>query len=186
MGDGKTKTLTRKAFTAGERERFHNLLKMAAESPFEGERDNALAAAKRMAERSGMSLDEAAAAGPMAPVSKTRPQSREARMARAAAANMVILDVQIQADKARRDAALRAAQERGLDRGQGRRAATPRRAAKAGRARNQFGHARVLLKETSLPLTEVASITGLDMYQVVGLKLKMRDESTDAYSKKRG
>ena len=185
MGNGKSKTLTRRAFSAGERERFHNLLKMAAESPFEGERDNALAAAKRMAERCGMSLDEAAAAGP-APVRKTKPESRQAKMARAAAANAVILDVQIQADKARRDAALRAARERGLDRGQERRAAPPRRAAKAGRARNQFGHARVLLKETRLPLKEVASITGLDMYQVVGLKLKMRDERTDVTGNERG
>lgn len=186
VGKSKSETLARKAFSAAERERFHNLLKMAAESTFEGERDNALAAAKRMAKRAGMTLDEAAAAGPMAPVRKNKAESREAKMARAAAANMVILDTQIQADKARREAALRAARDRGLDREKQRRAPPPRRAAKAGRARNQFGHAQVLLKETSLPLEEVASITGLDMYQVVALKLKMRDEKTGTYGKKRG
>ena len=39
---------------------------------------------------------------------------------------------------------------------------------------NPFSHARTLIRETSLPLREIASITGLDIYQVVGLKLKMR------------
>ena len=32
----------------------------------------------------------------------------------------------------------------------------------------------MLLKETRLPLTEIVSLTGLDIYKVVGLKLKMR------------
>ena len=35
-------------------------------------------------------------------------------------------------------------------------------------------HARLLLTETSLPLREIAEITGLDLYDVVGLKLKLR------------
>ena len=46
--------------TAAERERFHNLLLMAKESPFEGERSNALEAAERMAKRNGLTLEEAA------------------------------------------------------------------------------------------------------------------------------
>ena len=32
----------------------------------------------------------------------------------------------------------------------------------------------MLLRETSLPFEEVARITGLDVYKVVGMKLKMR------------
>lgn len=174
--------LTRKAFSSAEKARFHNLLKMAAESPFEGERANALAAAERLAKRHGMSLDEAATSSPRAAPPNRRQdgmwQSREAKWARAAARHIHIMDSQIQADKARRDAAMRAAQARGLDTEAARAAAAKpqqqRRASNTGRARNQYGHAQVLLKETSLPLAEVASITGLDIYQVVGLKLKMR------------
>src|SRR3546814_17575845 len=40
-------------FTEAERQRFHNLLQLAAESPFEGERANALAADTRLAVRCG-------------------------------------------------------------------------------------------------------------------------------------
>ena len=177
MAAGREPKLTRKAFTAAEKARFHNLLKMAAESPFEGERTNALAAATRLAQRHGMSLDEAALSSPRAQHSRREPRhdSREAQWARAAARHIFIMDSQIQADKARRDAALRAAQARGLDNEPAPAAAAkPRRMGNGGRARNQWGHAQVLLKETSLPLHEVASITGLDIYQVVGLKLKMR------------
>ena len=42
------------------RDRFRALLKLASESPFEGERENAMDAATRLAEQHGMSLDEAA------------------------------------------------------------------------------------------------------------------------------
>ena len=35
-------------------------------------------------------------------------------------------------------------------------------------------HATVLLNETRLPFAEIAEITGLDRYAVVGLKLKLR------------
>ena len=37
------------------------MLKLAAESPFQGEREAALAAAKRLAKKQGMSLEDAAA-----------------------------------------------------------------------------------------------------------------------------
>ena len=46
--------------TPEEQVRFHNLLKLAKESPFPGERENALAAAERMATRHGLTLEEAA------------------------------------------------------------------------------------------------------------------------------
>ena len=40
--------------------------------------------------------------------------------------------------------------------------------------RNPTEHAEVLLKETSLPSHEIAKMTGLDVYEVFGMKLKNR------------
>ena len=42
------------------------------------------------------------------------------------------------------------------------------------RSRSPHSFAKVLLSETTLPLREIVSLTGLDIYRVVGLKLKMR------------
>jgi hypothetical protein len=42
------------------------------------------------------------------------------------------------------------------------------------RRMNPSRHAATLLRETSLSFREIASITGLDIYAVVGLKLKLR------------
>ena len=39
---------------------------------------------------------------------------------------------------------------------------------------NPTERAEVLLKETSLPAHEIAKMTGLDVYQVFGMKLKAR------------
>ena len=41
---------------------------------------------------------------------------------------------------------------------------------------NPHRHARVLLLETSLPIEEIAGITGLDVYRVAAIKLKLREE----------
>ncbi len=171
------------AFTPEERTRFLNLLKLAADSPFAGERDNALAAAERLAARNGMTLDEAATGG-----RRQRPRQEEAftahdGFARAAERDrsaraptwMDVIDQRIFLEKARREKALQAAMARGLD-------ADERRAKAQGlqsptrsrRRRDPWSHARALLSETSLPLSEVVDITGLDIYQVAGLKLKMR------------
>ena len=43
-----------------------------------------------------------------------------------------------------------------------------------GRKRDSHSFASVLLNETSLPLSEIVSLTGLDIYKIVGLKLIMR------------
>ena len=176
-------------FTGAERDRFHNLLKLAAESPFEGERANALAAAERRAEGHGMSLDEAAGGGMIRKLNAK--EEAEARAAREFVRAMAVSDYQIQIDKGRREAAIKAAMERGLDaserEAQNRRVSS-RLSRPGGRGRNRFSHARVLLAETSLPLQEVASITGLDMYKVVELKLKMRqaEEFVRPARRKRG
>ncbi len=155
--------------TEAERQRLHNLLLMAALSPFEGERANAIAAAARLAARRGMTLEEAAAAGGP-PAADDPPPHDEAQLA----AFVHLMDYQIGLAKMRRDAALRAARERGLVT-----ASKPLRrlvrAVRFGRARTDpWRHAHTLLAETSLPFREIAHITGLSIYQVVGVKLKLR------------
>lgn len=177
-------------FTEAERQRFHNLLQLAAESPFEGERANALAAATRLATRCGMTLDEAAAGGArqaprresersddfMADDLGFHPHSLD-RFARA----VHLMDNFILNDKARRAEALRAAQARGLDADELRKAVTASvtqaRMNMNRRRMNPDRHAATLLRETSLSFREIASITGLDIYSVVGLKLKLRATS---------
>ena len=47
-------------FTEAERNRFRNLLELANDSKYLGERENALAAATRIAQKYNMTLDEAA------------------------------------------------------------------------------------------------------------------------------
>ncbi len=160
-----------------------NLLKLAADSPFAGERDNALAAAERLAARKGLTLDEAAAGG-----RRQRPRDEESFDhtdgfdGRADSAGstytptwMDVIDQRIFLEKARREKALQAAIARGLDaderRAKDRGLSNPTRSR---RRRDPWSHARALLSETSLPLSEVVDITGLDIYQVAGLKLKMR------------
>ncbi len=161
--------------TESERERFHNLLKLAAESPFEGERSNALAAAERLAARRGLTLHEAA--GAAAPRPARHAPERESDGQRAAAWAAFMMDRDIQADKMRRDVALRAARERGLD-GKTQLEVSPQQRTWRGHSskvrRGGYRFARILLAETQMPFSEIAGITGLDVYQVVGLKLKMR------------
>lgn len=178
----RTKTIS-DAFTPEERTRFLNLLKLAADSPFAGERDNALAAAERLAARNGMTLDEAAAGG-----RRQRPRQKEdfsgydgfAGAAgfgngKRAPTWMDVIDHRIYLEKARREKAMQAAFARGLDADERRAKDRPYAApSRSRRRRDPWSHARALLSETSLPLSEVVDITGLDIYQVAGLKLKMR------------
>jgi hypothetical protein len=163
-------------FDEAERTRFHNLLKLAAESPFKGERAAALAAADRLAKRHGMTLQEAATGGPEPEIPKQPIVARRGPhevQARDVGRYVHLMDTWTLKDKARRDAALAEAYERGLDRERDKRGSirVPRR---NDSKRNPHSHARVLLEETSLPLLEICSLTGLDIYEVVGLKLKMR------------
>lgn len=127
-----------------------------------------------------MSLEEAASGGPPPPRPKA-PRKRKASGQQASDIDKAsrMTDGWVDADKARRDAALQEARERGLDAEERRRAAAaanrvPRR---NNRKRDPKSHATVLLEETSLPLEEIASMTGLSMYELVGMKLKMRAAS---------
>lgn len=168
-------------FSEEERQRFHNLLLLASESPFEGERVNALDAATRMATRHGMSLQEAARHDPTPdPPRQTEPRTSrstaEWRTERDMAASVRMSEQFLRMDKERRQQAMEEARKRGLD-AEERRAAqrqTIYRSTNSQSKRNPESHARVLLRETSLPLREVADLSGLDFYQVVGMKLKMR------------
>jgi hypothetical protein len=105
--------------------------------------------------------------------------ARRARWAEAVRA-VRINEEAIRAEKARWEQAMREAVERGLDRAERRAAEAARNAPRregrmsSSKGRDRYAFARVLLAETSLPFREVASITGLNVYQVVGIKLKMR------------
>ena len=165
---------SRTPFSGAERARFEALLKIAAESPFAGERRNALDAARRLAGRHGMSLREAAGI----PCGAARTVHVGRRAGRPDVADFVAYsEARLRASKERYERALREAIERGLDSGVRARAQHPDRAAAprpSGRSRSPHSFAMVLLSETTLPLGEIVSLTGLDIYRVVGLKLKMR------------
>lgn len=170
-----------------DRERFHTFLKIAAESPFSGERANALDAAKRLATRHGMTLQEAARA-PEAVPEPPPPLHEAAReyTAREMADIISLSEARLKAEKERYERALREAMARGLDGGArataGQSGFAQARSRSNGRKRDSQSYATVLLNETSLPLSEIVSLTGLDIYKVVGLKLKMRSMAAAATS----
>lgn len=165
--------------TPDEQVRFHNLLLLAKESPFEGERENALAAATRLARRRGMTLEEAAMrqAQPSAIPSQSAQADRERVREKAAFVHMT--DYQIHVEKQQRDTARREAEARGLDRkereaAERRRAARPIRQVRRSTARlAPDKHAWALVRETRLPYNEIARITGLDIYEVLLMKIQV-------------
>lgn len=162
-----------------EQERFHNLLKLAANSPYEGERAAALAAAERLVAKHGMTLDEAARHDPVPEEPEPTPAEQRWRAAQREAANRFReAEVRRQADKARWEQAWREARARGLDEEAGPQPQRPRpgyQAPRSRRRRNPVEFARTLLVETRLSLQDIADITQLDIYQVAGLKLKLRN-----------
>lgn len=169
-----------------ERTRFHNLLKLAAESPFAGERQSALAAADRLAARHHMTLDEAAAMpaadapsrGTGSQPRQTRPEDDIAgqarRWAREFGQSAHLHDSFTAGDKERRARAMRAAYARGLDASMQRRRNRPARVVRGSRRMNPKRFATVLLEETRLPFKEIAALTGLSVHAVVALKLQLR------------
>ncbi len=155
------------------------MLALAAGSSFDGEREAALAAARRLASRHGMSLAEAArTGGEPEPVREESPFERM-RRARAAARAHAFQENERPAeeDRARFRAAWEDALRRGLDREAGRPSSRAGQSfmCRSRRRLEPVQHATVLLNETRLPFSEIAEITGLDCYAVVGLKLKLRD-----------
>jgi hypothetical protein len=142
-----------------------------------------LAAAKRMAARKGMSLEDAAAAQPPEPhvvPENPRPTAQDEVRAKEFARYADLMEYQLRMEKVNRENAFKAARARGLDQEEERAARQrKKRAANFTRSRSNarmepFKHAEMLLRETSFPFHEVATITGLDLYEVVAVKLKMR------------
>jgi len=174
-----------KPFTEDERRRFRNLLELANSSPYQGERDNAMAAAERLAGRHGMTLEEAARGGTQAPRPEPQPRTGpEMWQARELARVVHLMDYQIQLDKARIANAMQDAIARGynpeadrIPHRQRPQALQNWRPSRSRRRMEPYRHARVLLEETSLPIEEIADITGLDVYKVAGLKLQLRQGS---------
>jgi hypothetical protein len=180
------------SLTEPERKRFQGLLRLAAESPFAGERANAFAAATRLAARHGLTVEEVAA-GDEATASARHADGRPSAMAESMGRRswfsdydppevgrfMHLTDLAIRLAKLQRETALAEARARGLDAAE--EAAARRRAEQvqrqSKRRMNPRDHARILLTETSLRLREIVDITGLDIYQVVGLKLSLRPGS---------
>ena len=168
----------REQLTAEEQTRFHNLLKLAKESPFEGERQNALAAAERLASRRGLTLEEAAMRQAQPETTATPTEQEERERARDFAAFVHMTDYQIYLDKQRRDTARKEAEARGLDRAEKREA--ERRAASATRFTRRSKakmppekHAWALVRETQLSYQEIARITGLDICDVLLMKIQL-------------
>jgi uncharacterized iron-regulated membrane protein len=177
------------SFTDGERKRFQGLLRLAAESPFAGERANAFAAATRLAARHGLTVEEAAAGDDRAPLAQARDR-RPSSMGETLGGRswfadydppevgrfMHLTDIAIRLAKMQHEAAVAEARARGLDAAA--EAAARRQADRvqrqSNRRMNPRDHARVLLTETSLRLRDIVDITGLDIYQVVSLKLALR------------
>lgn len=151
-------------------------MKLAAESPFAGERENALAAAKRMAERHGMTLQEACGDSALPRRQQTGFASQTSATQAETARFVHLLDWQIAVAKMRREQALAEARSRGLDaRELARRRRLPEKRFRLNSRRlDPLTHARVLLTETNLRLKDIVQITGLTVYQVVGLKLNLR------------
>jgi len=127
----------------------------------------------------GMTLDEAAqraeddnlAEPPAEEKASWRAEQQAARYFREA-------ELRRAADKARWEQAWKEAKARGLDEesepSSAKKEATFSRP-RSQRRRNPVVFAQVLLKETCLPINEIAAITDLDIYQVAGLKLKLRN-----------
>jgi hypothetical protein len=92
---------------------------------------------------------------------------------------MHLTDLAIRLAKMQHEAAMAEARARGLDAAA--EAAARRQADRvrrqSNRRMNPRDHARILLTETSLRLREIVDITGLDIYQVVVLKLALRPGS---------
>ena len=166
--------------TQKEQDRFHNLLKLAADSPYEGERTAALLAAERLVAKHGMTLDEAAQRDPV----DWEPEPTEAEKVRREAEQESIRrareeEIRRQADKRHWEKAWTEAKARGLDEAVAKEQEQAKNRVyyqpRSRRRRDPVVFAQTLLAETRLTLQDIADITQLDVYKIAALKLKMRN-----------
>lgn len=179
------------AFTATQKERFRKLLLLAAESPFEGERAAALAAAERLAGRFGMTLDEAAGAASEPEPAARRAGRRGERdddepmgargfrrapewMHRAAAGYAYEASAAASRARQRHREQVEAAQRSEEEERRRAQAMQRRWGPRSERRMAPRDFARRLILETGFSLQEIAEITGLTQHELVGLKLKLR------------
>ena len=157
-------------------------MELAKDSKYPGERENALAAATRIARKYNMTVDEAKKWKP--PENRRETQFRvsdpyQKQNKSTDYSNLAKTQKNADAEKARWQAAMDRAKERGLDSQENARraqqdAASERKGNSKSR-RNPETHAKILLKETSLSFEEIANITGLDVYKIITMKLKSRN-----------
>ena len=138
-------------FIESDRNRFLNLLELAKDSKYPGERENALAAATRIAQKYDMTLEAATHWQPSEDTRQTAPRVTRSYNKKSKTidySNLAKTQKNADAEKARWQAA--------VDRA------------------NPETHAKILLKETSLSFEEISEITGLDVYKIITMKLKSR------------
>ena len=151
---------------------------MADSSQFDGERKNALAAAQRIAEKYQLSFTEVARSEPKAEVADESHPTWHSYNLHGFVYNAHQFSNCVYNEtvaKARWQAAVKEAKNRGLDwhpKKESLRKVQPHSIRKT--SRHPIKHAQVLIHETSLPFREIAEITGLNLYQVVSIKLKLR------------
>ena len=156
--------------------RFSNLLELAKRSKFRGERNNALWAAKRIAEKHGMTIKEFEK-GTSAPKDiNSKPWANKSRQKKENITNELFKNINDSYhEKERWQRAVNSAKARGLDENIRKRENIFEKNLNLSKNKRPAGkHAEVLLKETSLSFKEITEITGLNIYQVVGIKLKLR------------
>jgi DNA-directed RNA polymerase specialized sigma24 family protein len=119
-------------------------------------------------------LEEAATG--VSPSRTAKANSDTAQFAKDLAAFVHMTDYQIFLEKQRRDTARREAEERGLDNKKAKSNAPPpppRRTRRSNARMEPQRHAWVLVRETKLSYQEIAKITGLDIYQVLHMKIQL-------------
>ncbi len=126
-----------------------------------------------------MTLDEAAQRNPVDLEPEPTPAEKRWQAAqREAAHRFREAEARRAADKRQWEQAWHDARARGLDEEPDGKPQRPRQvyqAPRSRRRRNPVEFARTLLLETRLSLQDIADITQLDIYQVAGLKLKLRN-----------
>jgi len=165
---------------ASEQKRFVNLLELANRSKYRGERENALAAASRLANKFGMTLDQAAKLGLNynQDINGDNKKAADSFYKNISKEEIKQNQINTTSDKKRWQTAVANAKKRGLDQENKKRKNTKktanfRRMNNTSR-RDPFIHAIILLKETNLSFKEIANITGISVYKVIALKLKTR------------
>lgn len=177
------------ALNERERDKFRKLLEVANSTTYEGEKEAALAAATRLASSKGMSLHEAAGMSDSAHDRKKANKARQEAKRRKSKNDFgeTINDPQekykseserLSAEKKRHKQAMADAVRRGLsvddaEKKVAKKPASARRASSGSwRSRSEF--IRVLLRETKMSVSEVASTAGVPVNEVFKEKLLMR------------